>query len=176
MKGMPMKRGLTLLELIVIVVVIFILAALMIPPFEQSRRRARVTSCASNFSQLWKLQNVYMSQFGGRLRAMPEATGQAFWKALTTTQPPLIDASVNDIFLCPVLGTSEAGACDYGGPAKKVSTLADDAPVGADLPDNHKEGPNDPGSGCVLRKSGDVTELVGPDWKKLVADPLYPRP
>ena len=172
-----MNRGLTLLELMVIIVVILILSALLVPAVVRpAGHRHPVITCANNLCQMWKMQNVYMSQYGGREKAMPSVTGQAFWKALTTTQPPLIDASVNDIFLCPVLGTSEAGACDYGGPAKKVSTLADDAPVGADLPDNHKEGPNDPGSGCVLRKSGDVTELVGPDWKKLVADPLYPSP
>src|SRR5437867_2370975 len=66
----------------------------------------RITACANNLSQLWKMQWVYASQFGGPHHQMPTATGSSYWKALTTTQPPLIDESMNDIFLCPVKGSS----------------------------------------------------------------------
>ena len=169
-----MKKGITLLEVIAIAVVVCILAALVLSFQERPYRMARVTSCANNLSQMWKMQMVYTSQFGGPSKAMPEATGQAFWRALTTTRPPLIDESVNDIFICPVLGTSDSGNCDYGGPAKKVSQLAAGDMVGADLPGNHSEGTGDPASGNVLRKSGDVMEVTGPDWVKLMADPLFP--
>ena len=138
-------------------------------------RRARVTACANNLGQLWRMQNVYMSQFGGHgMRTMPPTTGSAFWKVLTTNQPPLIDETVNDIFLCPVKGTSVSDECDYAGPAKRIGLLLDGDPVGADLPDNHSDGPNDEGGGNVLRKSGDVIEVTGPDWRKLTTDPLFP--
>ena len=175
-RGEIQKRagGFTLVELLVVIVIIGILAALLLPAIAKAIRRARVTSCANNLSQLWKMQTVYMSQFGGPHKQMPTLTGTAFWHALTTTQPPLIDATVNDIFLCPVLGSSANGEYDYGGPAKKVNQLGDGEPVGADLAENHMEGSSDEGSGNVLRKSGDVLEITGPDWAKLKSDPNFP--
>ena len=114
------------------------------------RRPASDTRCAHNLSQMWKMQNVYMSQFGGRTKSMPAETGTAFWRALTTTVPPLIDTTVSDIFLCPVKGDSPEGEIDYSGPAVRISLLADGDPVAADKIGNHEDGGN------VLRKSGDV--------------------
>src|SRR5205809_2378931 len=67
----------------------------------KARGGSRTRACANNLGQLWRMHYVYVSQFGGHGHRMPDATGSAFWKALTTTQPPMIDETVNDIFLCP---------------------------------------------------------------------------
>src|SRR5262249_40002428 len=52
---------------------------------EKGLTAAKVTTCANNLRQLYMLQFTYMSKFGGRMKAMPSATGSAFWLALTKT-------------------------------------------------------------------------------------------
>jgi hypothetical protein len=140
-----------------------VLAALLLSAVARATHRAKVTSCASNLRQLWMMQNVYVAQFGGRMKSMPEQTGADFWRALSTTAPPLIDPTDADLFLCPVLGTSSLGECDYLGPAHPVTRLGGGDPVGADKPGNH--GPREGGN--VLRKTGDVIELEPRDFQNV---------
>ena len=145
-----------------VIVGVLLLAALGVAVSRPVMKRAATTSCMNNLSQLWKMQSVYASRFGGPMKQMSDQTGREFWRALTTTQPPLIDASVNDVFLCPVKGDSSEGAIDYRGPVRAVRFLIDDDPVGADEPGNHDAGEG----GNLLRKSGDVVELREPEWSK----------
>jgi prepilin-type N-terminal cleavage/methylation domain-containing protein len=164
------RKGFTLVELLVVIVIIGILAALLLPAIARAIRRSKVTQCGNNLSQLWKMEYIYMSQFGGKHKAMPTDSGKAFWKALTTTQPPLIDMTLNDIFMCPVGGAANTpNEPDYYGPATKVAVLMDGDYVGSDAPENHPaESSGDPGSGNCLRKSGDVQELNGTEFQSVV--------
>ena len=114
--------------------------------------RAKVASCANHLSQLWKMQNIYRSQFGGKLKLMPKDTGAAFWLALSKTVPRLVDSANSDIFVCPLSGAKpHEGFTTYRGPAVNVASLRDDAVVGCCEPGSHPDG-----SINVLRKSGDV--------------------
>ncbi|HLF94008.1 MAG TPA: type II secretion system protein GspG, partial [Planctomycetota bacterium] len=116
-----------------------------------STEGALLTACQHNLSQLWKMECVYMSQFGGKLKKMPDATGKDFWLALVKTMPPLIDETENDSLVCPASGIAvERGVCTYRGPARPVSRLADGDFVGMCDDEAHGE------QIVVLRKSGDT--------------------
>lgn len=137
-------------------------AALMLPAITRATSQAKVTSCMNNLSQLWKMQNIYMSQFGGRLKKMPSETGSAFWLALSKTEPPLIDPLNFDIYVCPVVGFPPPGTeTSYLGPKQEVGTLKAGDIVGCCAPGNHPDG-----SITVLMNTGDVLK-VGP------GDPLF---
>jgi hypothetical protein len=162
------SSGLTFLEILVVVVVIALLAAVLLPNVTICRRRSKVAGCRNNLSQLWKMENIYMSKYGCRPKLMPTETGGAFW--LKLGQVGLIDPSVFDIYSCPAKPRlCAAGTTHYRGPTGNVNALTVDDPVGGD--GDMDSAPNEahPGegkSGHVVLKSGDVLEYAGADWEQ----------
>lgn len=138
--------------------IVIVGVALLLPAIHKATERAKTAMCANNLSQLWKMQFIYQAQFGGPKKLMPDKTGSEFWLELTRTSPPLIDHANEDILACPLWGLPPGMECGYLGPAKSILKISDGGPVGADRQGNH------PKSGNVLRKSGDVLEVIGPDY------------
>jgi hypothetical protein len=129
---------------------------------EKALTRAKVTMCANNLRQLWTLETFYMSKFGGRMKALPSATGSAFWLALTKTEPPIINETALDVLVCPFSGQKPRnGFTTYRGPIVSANRLAGGDVVGCCEAGHHPDGTIN-----VLKKSGDVV-AVGP------SDPLY---
>jgi hypothetical protein len=136
-------------------------AGIAVPVLAQARRQSRLRECANNLGLLWKMQWVNKCQFSSR-KPFLRNPGKEFWLALSKTSPPLIDVSVAEVYSCPVRGGGRPGETHYLGPRVDVNTLSDGDPVGCDEPFNHS--PDGSEGGHVLRKSGDLMEVSGPDW------------
>jgi hypothetical protein len=91
---------------------------------QQDRRSA----CALNLSELWKMQHIYMVEFGGRMKGLPPYTGEAFWLALGHTKPPLIDPEHSEIFRCPVKGKNEGWGTHYRAPPRSLTGSMEENP------------------------------------------------
>jgi type IV pilus assembly protein PilA len=64
MKGGIVKRGFTLLELLVVVLIIGVLAAIAIPKFSGTRDKAYLTSMKSDLRNLIIVQEAYLADGG----------------------------------------------------------------------------------------------------------------
>lgn len=141
-----------------------IAAVLMLVLEPQQSAIPRPASCANNLAQLWKMQQVYTTQFGGKRKMMPQGTGEAFWLKLAATQPPIIDGTLLEIFVCPLSGNeAKAGFTSYRGPRSNVNSLKEDDVVGCCEPGSHQDKTIN-----VLLKNGTV-QSAGPK------DELYRR-
>lgn len=133
-----------------------LLALLLVGMAPQEDKKA---SCANHLQTLWKFQNVYMSQFGGRMKKMPDDIGPDFWLALEKTKPPILDAASAEFLVCPLSKDKpKAGFTNYRGPAKKISELKASDAVGCCEPGSHPDG-----TITVLYKDGDVKVLKPSD-------------
>ncbi|MHB9070828.1 MAG: type II secretion system protein [Sedimentisphaerales bacterium] len=99
--------GFTLVELLVVISIIALLLAILMPALQRAREQGRKVVCLSNLKQLGLANQLYVSNYGGRLPAPVSYGKQIGWDA---TLEPYISGKVKDptknldrieIFSCP---------------------------------------------------------------------------
>ncbi len=60
------KRGFTLVEILIVLVIVGLLAGLLFPVLSSARENARTTSCASNLKQIGQAMTLYLQDNGQR--------------------------------------------------------------------------------------------------------------
>ena len=166
------RQGFTLVEMLVVIVILGVLAGLLLPVIGHALFRAKVTTCQSNLSQLYKLGTIYSSTRKGN---WPSAKGEELWLSLRKAVPPLIEAEHASLLHCKVTtGDEELGPdeTNYRGPLVSFAKVGAVDPLGADKPCNHGE----QYGGCVLYKDGRIDELPldDPKWSDIASSKLSP--
>jgi prepilin-type N-terminal cleavage/methylation domain-containing protein/prepilin-type processing-associated H-X9-DG protein len=70
-----MRRGFTLIEILVVIAIIAILAAILFPVFSRARAKARQANCLSNLRQLGTAIEMYTTDYDERYPGAPNGNG-----------------------------------------------------------------------------------------------------
>jgi len=75
-----MKKGFTLLELLIVIAIIAILASLLLPALSKARESSKKISCMSNLKQIGTASVLYISDYDGYIAPCRDvSTGWSFW-------------------------------------------------------------------------------------------------
>lgn len=105
---MNLRRGFTLLELLVIIAIIVILAAIFLPVFAQVREKGRQSTCLSNLRQLGQAYMAYAQDWDEQFPLMVQAPTRRF--NVYWSPPNLVPESRNNPELQAMYSTMGANA------------------------------------------------------------------
>ena len=95
-----MRRGFTLLELVIVLAILLVLAAILMPVLAGAEERARQTSCESNLHHLAKAFSLYRADHDGRqppeMSGSPSLGNVVYWPAIVNDY-----VSNRQMFICP---------------------------------------------------------------------------
>jgi len=69
------RKGFTLIEILVVIAIVAILAAILFPVFSRARAKARQAACASNLKQLATALEMYTQDYDETLPGAPNGNG-----------------------------------------------------------------------------------------------------
>src|SRR6187397_4307 len=64
---MRIRRGFTLIEILVVIAIIAILIGILLPVITKARKSAQRTTCAAHLSEFGKLFQIYLNESKGKL-------------------------------------------------------------------------------------------------------------
>ena len=108
-----MKKGFTLVEIMIVVAIIAILAAVAIPNFIKYRRNAQAASCVSNLKQIQTAKEQWMMANGAVPDDLSKISGST-------------DKYIKQTPVCPAEGTYTIGADGVDPTCSIGKTLAAD--------------------------------------------------
>lgn len=97
-----LRRGFTLVELLVVIGVIAILISIFLPSLGKARNQARIVACASNLRQLGVASLNYAAANKQFFPATTQFAGNWIWDQSRSTTDLLVrTGAMRDIFYCP---------------------------------------------------------------------------
>lgn len=181
--GYPIRRGFTLIEVLVVVAVIAILAAILFPVFARAREAARTSTCRSNLHQIGLALGMYARDYDGKLPprsndlkplALPYVNGESVFRCPSDGHVSRSSSSAawnSNQQVLPAVNPGLAKlppgplACSYQYRGGMRFTERGDQAVAADSGFIHSD------MAMVLDLSGAVHNASRSNWK-----PLAPRP
>lgn len=174
-----MRKGFTLVELLVVITILSILMAVLIPNLVGGQTEAKKLGCKQNLTQLIGVIQSYLNDephsypFPGDGGIPPDPKGVNFWQRyVNTNKLESSDDSVKTVKLlkCPFNATTVG----YGGPSGNMNEIEEydsKTPVTGDIIriDNNEEasnhGPTSKSGVYAMLKGGSIIEVLKKDAK-----------